>query len=61
MQGINKLFLKMMKEKKAIFVATKLGHTNTKIVDRWESEKNVPDSRRWAIYEILKQEGYIEP
>lgn len=59
MPDIDALFLKMMKERKPMYVASKLGYESTKVVERWQKNESVPAARKWVVFDLLKQEGYL--
>lgn len=59
MPDIDALFLQLMDDKKAMYVALALEHDSTKIVERWAKEKKVPEARKWQVMELLKSEGYL--
>lgn len=59
MPDIDALFMKLMDEKKAIYVASELGHDSTSIVERWYRDESVPGSKKFQVMTLLKEEGYL--
>lgn len=59
MPDINALFLKLLEDKGALYIADKLMHRSTSIVDRWKRDKHVPESKKFQVYELLKSEGVL--
>jgi hypothetical protein len=59
MPDISALFFRLMEDKGALYVADKLEHSSTSIIDRWKREGEVPESKKWAVLELLKREGVI--
>lgn len=60
MLDINTLFGQLIKDKGALYVANKLMHKDTSRVKRWEREKVIPLSHRFAVMIILKADGFIK-
>ena len=59
MPDVSALFLRLLQDKGAIYIAQKLKHDDTARVKRWEREKTVPLSHRFAVMDLLTAEGLI--
>lgn len=56
MKDVFEAFKEITEMKGLLYVASKLGHNTTSIIERWIKEGAIPESRQMRVFNFLKSE-----